>query len=72
MTTITYRHTGGRHGAIASGTGVFGQVSTYARRIANQWRRWRMERAIEAMPFDMRKDFGWPSADMEDSRGKLH
>lgn len=72
MTTITYRHTGARHGAIASGTRVFEQVSSYAHRVANHWRQWRMERAIEAMPYDMRKDFGWPAADMDDERNVLH
>ncbi|MGO4438172.1 hypothetical protein [Rhizobium sp. RAF56] len=72
MTTITYRHTGERHGAIASGSRVLGQVSSYAHRLADHWRQWRMERAIEAMPFDMRKDFGWPSADIEDERTRLH
>ncbi|MGX5665881.1 hypothetical protein ACWKW9_07870 [Rhizobium daejeonense] len=34
------------------------------------WREWHRRRqeglALEAMPFDLRKDLGWPAGDMED------
>jgi hypothetical protein len=34
------------------------------RRTVARWRRWRTEREIEAMPYEIRKDIGWPvSAD---------
>ncbi|WP_454849787.1 hypothetical protein [Rhizobium binxianense] len=32
-------------------------------RLLRSWRRWQTERQIESMPFEVRKDIGWPSAD---------
>jgi hypothetical protein len=29
-------------------------------RTVDRWRRWRTEREIEAMPYEIRKDIGWP------------
>jgi len=41
-----------------------GQINGVARRLAEQRRR-RLERAaLEALPFDLRKDLGWPAGDM--------
>lgn len=34
------------------------------RRVLNGWHQWEAERAIEAMPTDLRKDIGWPTTDM--------
>ena len=65
MTTITYRTTGSGDSRPASGTRVLAQFSAYAQRLSDRWQQWRMEREIEAMPFDMRKDFGWPAADID-------
>lgn len=39
-------------------------IMTNVGAIARQWRRWRLtartERAIGALPLDVRKDIGWP------------
>lgn len=59
MTTITYR---GSDRTISSSEGHF-DVANYARGLLSAWRRWQNAREIEAMPFDIRKDIGWPSTD---------
>jgi hypothetical protein len=59
MTTITYR---GSDRTISSSEGHF-DVANYARSLLSAWRRWQTARELEAMPFDIRKDIGWPSAD---------
>jgi hypothetical protein len=65
MTTITYKD-GGK--ALPSGAAHF-HVASYAGRLLRSWRRWQTERQIESMPFEIRKDIGWPSAD-NDRDGK--
>ena len=59
MTTLTYLGSG-KH--LTSGRGHFDLVD-YAHRLVLAWTRWRTAREIEAMPFDIRKDIGWPSTD---------
>ena len=38
-------------------------------RVRDGWKRWQTERAIEAMPADMRKDIGWPTTDIRCQAG---
>lgn len=59
MTTITFRGSGR---TLSSGDGHF-DVAGYAHRLVSAWKRWQIAREIEAMPFDIRKDIGWPSTD---------
>jgi hypothetical protein len=63
MTTISFRDSKPSH----SGT-LYPSVSGYARKIVHAWHQWQAAREIESMPFDMRKDIGWPSADDADER----
>ncbi len=64
MTTITYR--GGGKGLPSGDALSF--VTNYARKLTRSWRRWQTAREIESMPFDIRKDIGWPSADAHAER----
>lgn len=51
-------------------SGVFRPLSAAAGRM-NRWHRRRLdERAIEAMPFDLRKDLGWPAAPDDEVHGR--
>ena len=59
MTTMTYRGSGK---TLSSGHGHF-DVANYARSLLRAWKRRQTAREIEAMPFDIRKDIGWPSND---------
>ncbi|WP_160010669.1 hypothetical protein [Rhizobium sp. 18055] len=61
MTTISYRDTKLSH----SGE-HYPSLSAYARKLTRAWHQWQAAREIESMPIDMRKDFGWPSADNVD------
>ncbi|MBO9194560.1 MULTISPECIES: hypothetical protein [unclassified Rhizobium] len=61
MTTITFRDNKLPHVAHHDHS-----LSAYARKVARAWHQWQAAREIEAMPIDMRKDFGWPSADNVD------
>jgi hypothetical protein len=61
MTTITYRNT-----KLSHSSELPSSIATYARKLARSWHQWQAAREIEAMPVDMRKDFGWPSADNVD------
>ncbi|MBD9445189.1 hypothetical protein [Rhizobium sp. RHZ01] len=62
MTTITFRHTK------ASSSEAHEHIVDYARKLVHAWHQRQAAREIESMPFDMRKDIGWPSADGEDER----
>jgi len=62
MTTITFRHTK------ASSSEAHAHIVDYARKLVHAWHQWQAAREIESMPFDMRKDIGWPSADDADER----
>ncbi len=62
MTTITFRDT-----KTSSGETHL-HIADYARKLVHAWHQWQAAREIEAMPFDMRKDIGWPSADATDER----
>jgi hypothetical protein len=62
MTTISYRD------SKPSSAGFHPSVSDYARKVVHAWHQWQAAREIEAMPLDMRKDIGWPSADDADER----
>lgn len=59
MTTLTYRG-GGK--SLTSSESRF-DLAHYARKLVLAWTRWQTAREIEAMPFDIRKDIGWPSTD---------
>jgi hypothetical protein len=59
MTTLTYR-VGGK--TLTSSDSRF-DLAHYARKLVLAWTRWQTAREIEAMPFDIRKDIGWPSTD---------
>ncbi|CAN7484238.1 hypothetical protein LJR030_004967 [Rhizobium sp. LjRoot30] len=51
---------------------ISGSVKSPARfidRVRDGWSRWKTERAIEAMPADMRKDIGWPTTDIRTPAG---
>jgi hypothetical protein len=39
-------------------------ISDLLTRIADAERRRREQRALEALPFDLRKDLGWPAGDI--------
>lgn len=66
MTTITYRDTG--KSASSSFTGSGFSLSTFTTKLADRWSKWQEAREFEAMPLDMRKDFGWPAADIAEDR----
>lgn len=63
MTTITYRDTG-----TVSSSHTYQHLAGYARKLVHAWHQWQAAREIESMPFDIRKDIGWPSADSADER----
>jgi hypothetical protein len=63
MTTISYRDS-----KPSSSGDLHLSVSGYARKIVHAWHQWQAAREIESLPFDMRKDIGWPSADDADER----
>ncbi len=42
-----------------------GRVARLTRRLQDAWKRHRTERALEGMPFDLRKDIGWPATDID-------
>lgn len=67
MTTITFRD-GGKS---LSSFGRYSSLGSYANKLVRAWRRWQTERQIESMPFDIRKDIGWPSAD-ETGKNRAH
>ncbi len=71
MTTITYRNTGKERLPLHSGGSVFAQFSAQTRRLADWWQRRQNIREIESMPFDMRKDFGWPATDTSGRRKRM-
>jgi len=68
MTTITYRPDSKRRPSFFATGGALSQLSAYVAALANRWSKSQAAREIEAMPFDMRKDFGWPAADIEEDR----
>ncbi|MBN9031295.1 MAG: hypothetical protein BGO05_19090 [Rhizobiales bacterium 63-7] len=47
-----------------------GRVARLTRRLQDAWTRNRTERALEGLPFDMRKDIGWPASDSDASKAK--
>jgi hypothetical protein len=63
MTTITYREGGKSRPSFFSG-GTLSKLSAYTGTLSDRWSKWQAAREIEAMPLDMRKDFGWPAADI--------
>lgn len=67
MTMITYRDTPKKPSlpSLLSGSLSF---STFTARLSDRWSKWQAAREFEAMPLDMRKDFGWPAADISDDR----
>ncbi|WP_028747836.1 hypothetical protein [Rhizobium mesoamericanum] len=66
MTTITIRHTK------TPSSEAHLHIVDYARKLVHAWHQWQVAREIEAMPFDVRKDIGWPSADGADERKVTH
>jgi hypothetical protein len=64
MTTITYRDSGNKRPSFFATGGALSQFAVYSGALAERWSKWQAAREIEAMPLDMRKDFGWPAADI--------
>lgn len=60
MTTITYRD------GKSSSTDMHHDVTSLLKKAVHSWHQWQAAREIESMPFDMRKDVGYPSADAAD------
>ena len=63
MTTISYRDT--RLSSALAQTSVSHPFTAFVARLRADWDRWQTERAIEALPSDMRKDIGWPTSDIQ-------
>ena len=61
MTSLSYIHSG-HHFRNSSATSSWRGL---AGRIASAWRHHRDELELESLPFDIRKDIGFPSADEE-------
>lgn len=61
MTTISYRDA-----KLSHTSELYASLSAYAGKMTRAWHQWQAAREIESMPIDMRKDFGWPSADNVD------
>jgi hypothetical protein len=68
MTTITYRQTAKGHGSSSFGIELFTSLSAYSLKLAERLEQWQAAREIESMSIDMRKDLGWPAADI--TRGR--
>ena len=68
MTTISYRTTSHRRPSFFTFGTTISRLTTWANAIADRWSKQQAARQIEAMPFDMRKDFGWPAADIAEDR----
>lgn len=64
MTSINYSDGYGRPIRPAPATGLFQPLGRLVANAHSSWNRWQQERALEAMPADMRKDLGWPTSDM--------
>lgn len=64
MTSLSYTHSasGGRHFRSSSASSTWRGLAS---RLANAWRHHRDELELESLPFDIRKDIGFPSADEE-------
>ena len=64
MTTITYRYSSRSRPSFFAVGGALSRLSAAIVAYSERWSRWQAARQIEAMPLDMRKDFGWPAADI--------
>jgi hypothetical protein len=62
MTTITYKD------AKSSSSGGTSHLASFAHKLVHSWHQWQAAREIESMPFDIRKDIGWPTADTAEER----
>ncbi|SOC42930.1 hypothetical protein SAMN05892877_110216 [Rhizobium subbaraonis] len=52
------------HGSIGSGTYRYSaSVRSFAGRLVQAWRHHRAEAELESLPFDVRKDIGFPSTE---------
>ncbi|MBO9098780.1 MULTISPECIES: hypothetical protein [Rhizobium] len=68
MTTISYRRPSHGRPSFILFSGTLSRLSAYVLSLADRWSEHQAARQIEAMPFDMRKDFGWPAADISSDR----
>lgn len=68
MTTVTYRPNSTTRPSFFATGGALSRVSSYLAARAERVSKWQAAREIEAMPADMRKDFGWPAADIAEHR----
>jgi hypothetical protein len=68
MTTITYINSGKRRPSFVSAGNALSQFASYTGALVDRWSERQAAREIEAMPLDMRKDFGWPAADIAKNR----
>jgi hypothetical protein len=66
MTMISYRETGRTPYGAKAGTTVFTRISGLVATLHAYWQEQRTSREIESMPLDLRKDLGWPSADIDE------
>jgi hypothetical protein len=64
MTTITYRQAAKGHSSSSFGIELFTLLSAYSLKLAERLEQWQAAREIESMSIDMRKDLGWPAADI--------
>lgn len=64
MSTLSsYLH--GGSGGRPTSPGYYSPIRRFAGRVAEAWRHHREEIELESLPFDVRKDIGFPSIDEE-------
>ncbi|MEZ2127198.1 MULTISPECIES: hypothetical protein [unclassified Sinorhizobium] len=68
MTTIHYISTGKGPASLVPTQSSSTHVFDFARKLARRWHRWQTQREIESMPFEIRKDIGWPTAYEDEAR----
>lgn len=61
MSSLTHFH--GAPGHLLPSGGYSSSLRGFADRLARAWRHHRDEMELESLPFDVRKDIGFPSAD---------
>lgn len=64
MTTISYRQVSRTPYGPRLGNGALARIFGIAQTLRAYWQERQASREIESMPLDVRKDLGWPSADI--------
>ena len=72
MATRNAHHTGSSSGSLPQTTSFLWPAGRLASRVATRWHRWRTQRMLEDLPFDIRKDIGWPTSDEGDLHQQKH